>query len=122
MKRFDCMKTTENTRSSTEEKREWKRRHEAALADLRRLKAEERAGRVAVMWCPAGDSYLDRMASAIQRERDHRRVPVPVPECESAWVHTFECVCCGKVREEKRRREPDSEVCVFCEREAGIFN
>jgi hypothetical protein len=116
------MKTTETDILAIEEKRAWQRIKESALADLRRMKCEERAGRMALMWCAAGDNYLDRMALAIWREREHRRAAVPVPECESVWVHTFECVCCGKVRGEQDRREPDSEVCVFCEREAGFWN
>ncbi len=116
------MKATETNNSSVKQEQAFERLKEAARSDLRRMRFEELAGRLPLMWCAAGDGYLDRMALAIRREREHRRAPVPVPECDSAWVHTFECVCCGKVRGEQRRREPGSDVCVFCEREAGIFN
>ncbi len=64
--------------------------------------------------------YMDRIARAFEREREHRRVLVP--ECDSAFAHVFWCVCCGRLRGEEERREPRSEVCVRCVREAGFWN
>ena len=66
------------------------------------------------------DNYQDLLARAIQRERDARRVRRP--ERDSVWAHVFRCVCCGRVRGEQERREPHSEVCIRCVRDAGFWN
>lgn len=41
-------------------------------------------------------------------------------ECETAAEHVSRCVGCERLRREEDRREPESEVCVQCEREAGF--
>ena len=64
--------------------------------------------------------YLDRIARAVEREREHARVGVP--ERDAVWAHAFRCVCCGKLRGEQERREPRSEVCMRCVHEAGYLN
>lgn len=70
----------------------------------------------------ADDVLRDPLAAAYARERDHARVP-PWPLEEDCVVdHLFRCVCCGKVRGDHERREPNSEVCVRCVREAGYWN
>jgi len=63
---------------------------------------------------------LDLIAKAFERERENQRLRAP--ERDSVWNHVFRCVCCGKVLDERERREPRSEVCVRCVREAGFFN
>jgi|SRR3954463_12580759 hypothetical protein len=68
------------------------------------------------------DAYQDRIARAVGREREHRRVAFPTPECETVWAHVFTCVCCGRLRGEQERRDASSEVCVRCVREAGYEN
>ena len=64
--------------------------------------------------------YLDRIARAIEREREHARVGVP--EREAVWARAFRCVCCGRLRGDQERREPRSEVCMRCVHEAGYLN
>ena len=65
---------------------------------------------------------MDRLQVAFERERDHRRQPRWPLEMEAAWLHSFRCVCCNRLRPEEHRREQASEVCVFCVREAGMEN
>lgn len=67
-----------------------------------------------------GDGYRDRIARAIERERELRRVELP--EHDGVWAHVFRCVCCGRLRGEQERREPNSGVCIRCVREAGFWN
>ncbi len=57
------------------------------------------------------------------REREARRVMLP-PEYDYCMLvdATFKCVCCGKVRPYEQRREPWSEVCMKCVRDAGFWN
>jgi hypothetical protein len=62
----------------------------------------------------------DVIAAAWEREREHRRRPVVPLEQESVLRHLFRCVCCGRLRQDERRREPRSQVCVFCVEEAGV--
>ena len=64
--------------------------------------------------------YLDRIARAVEREREHARVAVP--ERDAVWAHAFRCVCCGRMRGEQERREERSLVCIRCVREAGYWN
>lgn len=66
------------------------------------------------------EGYQDRIAKAVEREREHRRVSAP--ERDSVAGHLFRCVCCGRVRSEEERREPKSELCMRCVREAGFWN
>ena len=73
----------------------------------------------AVRWV-VGDGYLDRIAQAVRREREHQQVRLL--ECDSVAEHVFRCVCCGKVRGDQERREPNSEVCVRCVKDAGFWN
>jgi hypothetical protein len=61
----------------------------------------------------------DRLQTAFERERQHRRRPLWPPEFESTLVHVFKCVCCERERREEDRREPDSEVCIYCVLAAG---
>ena len=68
------------------------------------------------------EGYQDRIAQALGREQEHRRVPFLVPECDTVWAHVFRCVCCGRLRGEQERREPESEVCIRCVRDAGFRN
>jgi transcription elongation factor Elf1 len=64
--------------------------------------------------------FQDRLARAVAREREQARVEMP--ERGTALDHVFECVCCGKVRGEEERREPNSEVCVRCVEDAGFWS
>ena len=64
----------------------------------------------------------DRLRAAFEREREHQRRPRWPLEMEATWIHVFRCVCCNRRRREEHRREPRSEVCVFCVREAGLEN
>jgi hypothetical protein len=70
----------------------------------------------------AGDPWRDPIALAFAREREARRyLPWPMEQDSVHW-HVFRCVCCGKVRSDEERREPESEVCVRCVGEAGFVN
>ena len=73
------------------------------------------------LWVP-GDAgkYQDQIARAVAREREDRRVGMP--ERDTALHHVFQCVCCGRVRGDEERREPDSEVCLRCVEDAGFWN
>jgi hypothetical protein len=46
---------------------------------------------------------------------------IVVPEQDSLYLHIFTCVCCGKRKGDDHRREPDSEVCLECEQDAGYY-
>jgi hypothetical protein len=73
------------------------------------------------LWVPAdAGRYQVRIARAVAREREHRRVNTP--EGETVLDHTFQCVCCGGWRGDEERREPDSEVCLLCVEDAGFWN
>jgi hypothetical protein len=48
------------------------------------------------------------------------RVEVPPLENDTVHWHVFKCELCGRVRNEDDRREPDSEICRFCEEDAGF--
>jgi hypothetical protein len=65
---------------------------------------------------------VDRIGRAFARERGHRRVLFWPLEFESTWARVFKCACCGRVRREEERREPESEACVRCVRAAGFQN
>jgi hypothetical protein len=67
------------------------------------------------------DGRRDLIERAFDREWEHSRVRRP-PEYDAAVHHLFRCVCCGRVRGDEKRREPDSEVCVHCVAEAGVLN
>lgn len=67
------------------------------------------------------EGYQDRITRAFRRERGDG-MPRLKPECETVWAHVFRCVCCGRLRDERERREPASEVCIRCVREAGFDN
>jgi hypothetical protein len=100
MKRFDFMTTTESGVSVVARKQRHGRR--AARRDE--------------------EVCRDLISQAFDREREHARVPRWPPEYESVFAHFFRCVCCGRVRGEELRREPRSEVCVYCVAEAGVGN
>jgi hypothetical protein len=68
----------------------------------------------------AGNPWRDLIALAFAREREARRWLRWPLEYDSVYAHVFKCVCCGKTRPEEHRREPRSEVCVHCVREAGF--
>ncbi len=72
-------------------------------------------------WVP-GDvgRYQDQIARAVAREAEHLRAVVP--ERGGVMDCVFRCVCCGQVRGDEERREPDSEVCVRCVEDAGFWN
>lgn len=78
-----------------------------------------RQRRIWARFAPA--PWRDRIAAAFAREREARRCVAPL-EYESALAHVFECACCGRIRREEERREPDSEVCVRCVRAAGFYS
>jgi hypothetical protein len=65
---------------------------------------------------------MDRLRTAFEREREHRRRPPWPLEMDTTWAHVFRCACCGRQRREEHRREPRSEVCSFCVAEAGQEN
>ena len=67
-----------------------------------------------------GEPWRDPIALAFAREREARRVLRWPMEQDSVFFHVFRCECCGKIRPEEQRREPDSEVCVICVRAAGF--
>jgi hypothetical protein len=62
----------------------------------------------------------DCISRAFARERENRRFLRWPMECETVLAHVFRCVCCGRLRSEEERREPQSEVCVSCVRDAGF--
>jgi hypothetical protein len=66
--------------------------------------------------------YQDRIARAFAREREHTRVPLLPMEFDCVLAHVFRCACCNRVRDEKERREPESNLCLRCVREAGWEN
>src|SRR5690348_7591839 len=69
----------------------------------------------------AGDPWRDPIALAWAREREARRVHRWPGEYGSIFFsRAFKCVCCGRVRPDDQRREPFSQVCVSCVREAGF--
>ena len=73
------------------------------------------------LWVPEdAGRYQDRIARAVAREREHRRVMIP--EREAVLNHTFRCVCCGSWRGNQERREPRSQVCLRCVEDAGFWN
>ena len=76
--------------------------------------------RICVRWRRAV-SWPDLIMRAFAREREARRVVRPM-EYETVLAHVFRCACCGKIRPEEERREPRSEVCLSCVREAGFLN
>ncbi len=55
---------------------------------------------------------------AIERMRNHSRVIAM--EFEFVDVHAFRCELCDEMRREEDRREPGSEICIHCMREAGF--
>jgi hypothetical protein len=63
---------------------------------------------------------VDRLGRAFAREREHRRVLLLPLEYDCVLAHVFKCACCGRTRREEERREPDSEVCLSCVRDAGF--
>ncbi len=63
----------------------------------------------------------DRIAQAFRREREHARIPRWPPELDTVWAHVFRCECCGRLRHEEERREPRSEICIRCVRDAGFL-
>ena len=65
---------------------------------------------------------VDFLGRAVTREREHVQQPWMPLEVDSVWMHVFRCVCCGRKRRIEERREPRSEVCVRCVREAGYEN
>jgi len=81
--------------------------------------ARRKARKAAVRWV-VGEGYQDRIARAVRREREHQQVRLL--ECDSVAEHVFRCVCCGCVRGDQERREPASEVCMRCVRDAGFWN
>ena len=68
----------------------------------------------------AEEPLKDPIARAFKREREHARVGPP--ESETVWAHAFRCVCCGRIRGGRERREPRSQVCMRCVAEAGFWN
>ena len=67
------------------------------------------------------EMFSDPITRAFARERE-ARTWVRFLEADCHAYHVFECVCCGKTRPDELRREPWSEVCVKCVREAGFWN
>lgn len=67
-----------------------------------------------------GSTIGELLGAALRREREHRRRPAVPPAQEANCRHVFRCVCCERPRADKHRREPDSEVCVFCVTAAGL--
>ena len=83
-------------------------------------KRQRRTGRRRPVRRKAEEPLKDPIARAFEREREHARVGPP--ESETVWAHAFRCVCCGKLRGGRDRREPRSEVCAWCVAEAGFWN
>jgi hypothetical protein len=65
------------------------------------------------------EEFRDPITRAYERER---RARVRFLEEDCGGEHLFKCVCCGRRRTNGKRREPDSEVCIHCVREAGFWN
>lgn len=110
------MTTTETQVSQTDPKRAWKRMNTDVFTAMKRPRKRRKPP---VRWA-VGDGYQDRIARAVRREREHQEVRAL--ECDSVADHLFRCVCCGRVRGEQERREPNSEVCMRCVRDAGFWN
>jgi hypothetical protein len=67
------------------------------------------------------EPFRDPITRAWAREREARRWVRHLEE--ECWLeHLFQCVCCGKLRPDEKRREPESEVCLHCVAEAGLWN
>src|SRR5512133_1431696 len=101
MRQFDFMRTTETT---------FLDRKKTGLVPARDYwgKRRRRRSRPA-LWVPAdAGTYQDRIAQAVAREREHRRLVMP--ERGTVLDHVFQCVCCGRIRGDEERREPASEV------------
>jgi hypothetical protein len=64
----------------------------------------------------------DVIGRAFAREREAKFWPVWQPEFVRLPPGAFRCVCCGRTRRADQRREPQSEVCVHCVRDAGFWN
>src|SRR5689334_4228703 len=105
MKRFDFMKTINAGVLAAGGSQAWRKMNTEVFRSSRR----QRSSKQPVKWW-VGRGYLDRLARAVEREREHRRVGTL--ECDSVAEHVFRCVCCGKVRGDQERREPESEVCI----------
>ena len=65
---------------------------------------------------------VDLIGRAFAREREALFWPVWQPESVPLPPGAFKCVCCVRNRSANERREPESEVCVRCVREAGFSN
>ena len=65
---------------------------------------------------------VDRIGRAFARERKAGFWPVWPSGLVVAHAAIFKCVCCGKTRGTRDRREPESEVCTQCMRAAGFNN
>ena len=87
---------------------------------MRTTEQQRRKGRRRPVRRKAVGTFQDRIAQAYDREREHARVGPP--ESETVWAQAFRCVCCGKLRGGRDRREPRSEVCAWCVAEAGFWN
>lgn len=48
------------------------------------------------------------------------RYEAVTPECDTVWLHVFQCALCGKVKDNNQRREPDSVICKRCVEESGL--
>src|SRR4051812_41273658 len=68
------------------------------------------------------DRLTDTIGKAFAREREARFWPVWPTGAVVMHAAIFKCVCCDKHRRSDERREPDSEVCIRCERAAGYLN
>ena len=65
---------------------------------------------------------VDVIGKAFEREREARFWPVWDRGFTVVRAAVFKCVCCDKERRSEERREPESEVCIRCERAAGFRN
>lgn len=70
----------------------------------------------------ANIQVVDRIGRAFARERRAKFWPVWPSGVVVVHAAIFKCVCCDKQRRSDERREPESEVCIRCERAAGYLN
>jgi hypothetical protein len=119
------MKTTEAGVFAGGGSQAWRRMNAEVFASKgrprRARRTKRRSSKSPGEWW-VGRGYLDRIARAVEREREHQRVPRLPMECDGVLAHVFQCVCCGRVRGDQERREPNSEVCIRCVVDAGFWN
>lgn len=63
--------------------------------------------------------HFERLLRAIEREWPNDPASWPM-ELHCCRARTFRCELCGRRQAEEKRREPGSEICAGCVRDAGF--